>query len=724
MLLQRAWTAASTRQLTRRGCIACQGAEIVPAVTRAAHGQATKSSRQGDHTVDGCHTGEQAVEALRTQLARVKRSDKRERLRLTNDAIYMLNQQGKAQDALAVFRRCPELDIRPNTRTVNHTIRAHLKQQEWAVALALFDTEFAMGNGRRPNALSYHYAFVALGKTRDTEMMDSLWADMLARKVQPNAKTFAAAIHAYGVTGKWMRALDLLEDMPKHAVTPDMYCLDGALRACALAGQHEVALNIFALFAKLKLKPDVVSFTNAIHACAKAGQAESAVELLVQLLQTDDIDPDTTVFNAVITACANAGKADEALRLLRTMPNWGVTPDLNSHNAVIMACVKGRRYNEAVDMLEALPALGFKPDLYSYSAILAATEKRKSPSLAFRMLDQMLAQGIEPNEVTLTSVLNACRRARRVDHIELVRQIMAERGLKADTTYFNSIINAYERAGDVDTALEVLDDLAKSGNKLDHMSYVRDVSLSVKSQHYQKGIAAFETLKEMKHKFTRRNFENGMHCYAALGKWEETMKIFDETLPEHGITASRPMFEHAITACGRGGQWRKAVELFQNMQSLSVEFPKYTPRIDTYECLFEALELSDKPALAMELYSRANDEGVFRLRDERFVLNISRVSPPLARVALRHCLLTLARVINKAPLRPVLVVLSDDNAPPWFDVPTEDEQAELDALMFLALTEDLGPRLELEQTEPHQGSFLIQKSEYLAWAEDAIRHVR
>jgi pentatricopeptide repeat domain-containing protein 1 len=88
------------------------------------------------------------------------------------------------------------------------------------------------------------------------------------------------------------------------------------------------------------------------------------------------------------------------------------------------------------------------------------------------------------------------------------------------------------------------------------------------------------------------------------GQWKKALELF-HSMKGHGVKPSVITFSAAISACEKGGKWEKALELFHWMKNHGVK-----PNEITFSAAISACEKGGQWKKALELFHSMKDHGV------------------------------------------------------------------------------------------------------------------
>ena len=300
-----------------------------------------------------------------------------------------------------------------------------------------------------------------------------------------------------------------------------------------------------------RVKPSEHHFGALIQAARRARQCDMAVELFQLMSTTYGLQRNTVVFNCMIMTAGESQRLDLVLELLATMDEERVPRDAYTYSAAISACEQLGQWQRAIELYEDMIA-----------RLRAASPASSSP-----------AQKLKPSVVTLNTALQACvsgRQWRRA--LELLSQASRDKdlGLEPDAISFSLVISACGLASPP------------------QLSVARRVFSALPEGRRDTGVCnAFLTALERGQpsrpagKAVKEGEKEGQgEGRGEAEPWEEALDLL-RRMADHGPNVlgdqAQPdtrSYTAVIVACGRAGQWRLCLSLFDEMAQRGVRRDK------------------------------------------------------------------------------------------------------------------------------------------------------
>lgn len=353
--------------------------------------------------------------------------------------------------------------------------------------------------------------------------------------------------------------------------------------------------------------PDVFAYGAALGVCGRARRASEALGLL-ESMEAKRIQPNAHCFNAALAACTR--QPEQALTLLRSMPERGVSPNLRSFNAALAACAAGSppRPLDALALLEEMQGMphNLAPDEFSLSNAMSACGKAGQWRQSLELLDAVPKRvpGLQPNAYCYSAAINGCMLGRQGRLARQLLDVMKSRGVPPNLVCVNGALSASARCGEWTEALDLLHSMTQSyGLEPDVYSYAAALDACDKASQWE---AALQLLASM-----RGSGDSGGGSGDIMGG-VNCSSLTDTGVSNGGSSSSsvrvRPnahCYAAAIGACGRGGQWQKALELLDTVEKTT----GLPPNVVCWNVAASACRFAGEWQAAVALLNRMADQA-------------------------------------------------------------------------------------------------------------------
>ncbi|CAJ1405550.1 unnamed protein product [Effrenium voratum] len=386
--------------------------------------------------------------------------------------------------------------------------------------------------------------------------------------------------------------------------------------------------------------------------------------------------PQTRRLLAELAQATRPGRWRTAIDLLNKARAWQTDLGLESYKDLLKACKRDAQDRAAVEILLRLTDAGLVPDVEIYERVVAVVLASRSRGvrrpgrMSSPVDDEEMSELIEemwdyiresggdfPRALRVSgragrlsaaveafdampeqqdaagfaALMEACGTCNQPKAVLLLLQEALHRRVGEERLLFRSAITAMAGTKCFRQGLKLLEDsrargLAAEPVTCDEAAIECCVALNFTSWIPQLLQEAYETLAATRDINSMRS----MTCaYAKAQEWEFALVLLD-TFPAHGIPRSDKEMNAVLQACFKCGEGLKALELFQQMETLDLQ-------PDTLSCFIAILMLSrDSSKAAGELSTRLTKQGLIpRWIDRKTCINVQDLSEEVALVALQ-----------------------------------------------------------------------------------------
>jgi pentatricopeptide repeat protein len=316
-----------------------------------------------------------------------------------------------------------------------------------------------------PSEHAYGTLIRAYGQARCLPQAQSMWTDMLERKVRPSEATFTSMVEACVNNGAFEEALTTLREMkaaiPSFATPAQTYAL--LIKGFAQRKDTTRVMEVYRSMQESRVLLDLVTFNCLINACARVGDMEQASQFFREMC-TQGVMPDLVTYSTVIKGYCVQGDLEQAVQLFTLMRKRGIKPDAILFNAILDGCARKQMTSMSELMLADMESSGVAPSNQTLAILVRLYGKCHDLETAQGYVERLPKQyGFEVNAQVQASLLLACCSCGAMKQAFAVFGQIAHPDAKA----FSTLITGCLKSGDVAGALRTVERAMDADAKLD-----------------------------------------------------------------------------------------------------------------------------------------------------------------------------------------------------------------------------------------------------------------
>ncbi|XP_062163320.1 putative pentatricopeptide repeat-containing protein At3g15130 [Alnus glutinosa] len=384
------------------------------------------------------------------------------------------------------------------------------------------------------------------------------------------------------------------------------------------------------------LERNVVSWTSLMCGYLQNGNANGTLSLF-RKMGSSGIKPNEFTFSTNLKASWILGIPENGMQIHSVCTKTGFQWVPAVANSIIDMYSRCGRISDAAQMFDSMPVR----NLITWNAMIAGYALERSGDRALLLFQKMQEQGEIPDEFTYTSTLKACSSLGAMQEGTQIHASLIARGFpfSVQTTIAGALVDLYVKCSDLIKARRVFDQIeeknviswsslilgyAQEGDLLEAMDLFRHLR---ESKHQVDGFvlsslmgvfADFALVEQGKqiHAYTIKvpsgldmSVANSLvDMYLKCGLTDEAERLFGE-IPVRNVISWTVM----ITGYGKHGLGKKAIHLFNKMQSDDIE-----PDGVTYLAVLSACSHSGLIEESQEYFSRLCSDPRIKPRVEHY----------------------------------------------------------------------------------------------------------
>jgi pentatricopeptide repeat protein len=498
--------------------------------------------------------------------------------------------------------------IRPTPLCYDRVLQTAGAGGHWQEAISFINQMIA--DDIQPTNISYDCVIRACGKAYQWSAAVDCLRDMYAvHGVKPDQRNYKAVILSCAICGQWQEASELYRDMlqPDNNFVNDIGTHIAVIDACSQAHEWQSAVQLLDETESLGLQKTLETYNCAIRACAYGQQWQLAIKLIDDM-QADGIQPDITTYCAKLSAYGRSGMCDEALQVLDEIRSLSIQPNSHAYAYAISSCVTVGNMDHAHILFKEMKQLELDT-VFGEAAMLKGFSTRPTS-----------ADVRQTNAIKI--ILDA---GRKRDYDAIINELARTRSdsVLADLPLLDAAIIAFQRSGKIDTILQLYtdavqaiqqqqqsgndsaddDDIGHSVTALSQSAYCAVISAC--GEHgamWQKAVAILNSMHTHDVIPSTRAYEATIHACCKgtepTGGYKVAIELLqqlteattttlqnssdnydngnddadtsDVSTREIAATATPTvsMYATVMAACSRNKQWQKALDLFNQMNTV------------------------------------------------------------------------------------------------------------------------------------------------------------
>ncbi|KAK9683176.1 hypothetical protein RND81_10G121100 [Saponaria officinalis] len=311
--------------------------------------------------------------------------------------ISCYSQRGFGVEALLLFKKMLESDIRPNCLTYVGVIAACAELKDLHVHGTLVHAHaFKLGfmiNGFVVSALVGCYS--KYGKVDKAVLVFN------AATTEDNI-VYNSMISGYCQNTYYDDALTLFVKMREEGLNCSHCTLSTILNACGRLSVLQLGRQLHCLVMKLGSVTNVFVISSLIDMYSKSGSVDEA-----SCVFNETMEKNSVIWTSMISGYAYSGRAMEALHIFDQMVDDGFLPDHICFTAAFTACNHSGFLDRAVGYFEKMRNdFGLVPTLDQYACLIDLYARKGQLTKATQLMQKM---PYDPNSVILSSILTCCK---------------------------------------------------------------------------------------------------------------------------------------------------------------------------------------------------------------------------------------------------------------------------------------------------------------------------
>ncbi|KAK6935010.1 Pentatricopeptide repeat [Dillenia turbinata] len=319
--------------------------------------------------------------------------------------------------------------------------------------------------------------------------------------------------------------LAVLEENP-HPVTRD-----NALLILNSLKPWQKAYLFFNWVKTQKLFPMETIFYNVTMKSLRFGKKFDVIESLANEMISEDVKLDNITYSTIITCAKRCGLFGKAVEWFERMYKTGLMPDEVTYSAILDVYAKLGKVEEVLSLYERGRASGWTPDPVAFSVLGKMFGEAGDYDGIRYVLQEMKSIGVKPNLVVYNTLLEAMGKAGKPGLARSLFDEMVESGLTPDAKTLTALIKVYGKARWSKDAMELWERMRSNNWQMDFILYNTLLSMCADLGLEEEAERLFEHMKQLENsKLDSWSYTAMLNIYGSGGKVDKAMELFEEML--------------------------------------------------------------------------------------------------------------------------------------------------------------------------------------------------
>ncbi|KAM6579071.1 hypothetical protein CsatB_030908 [Cannabis sativa] len=427
-----------------------------------------------------------------------------------NSIIYAYAANGKALEALELFREMQKLNVSSNS----YTLVSALQACEDSIFEKL--------------GMEIHAAILKSSLNLDIYVVNALLA-------------------MYVRFGKMVEAMRVFNNLEGK----DIFSYNTMLSGYVQNGLYNEALKLFRYMQSYGEKPDHVSIVNVIAASGRLGNLLYGKEAHAYAIK-EGLDSNLQIGNTLVDMYAKCCCLNFMGRAFDRM----AVKDFISWTTIIAGYAQNNFHVRALELSKKAQTEGVVIDSMMIESILLACKGLKNTYLVKETHGYIMRRGLY-DQVLQNAIVNVYGECGYIEYANRMFELIESK----DIVSWTSMLSCYVHNGLANEAFELLDAMKGTNVELDTIALVSILSAAASLSALNKG-------KEIHGFFVRKGFSpegpvsrSLVEMYASCGNLEYAIKVYDSVKIRDLV-----LWTTMINAYGMYGHGKKAIDLFRKME--------------------------------------------------------------------------------------------------------------------------------------------------------------
>ncbi|KAI8902994.1 hypothetical protein BC833DRAFT_571505 [Globomyces pollinis-pini] len=273
---------------------------------------------------------------------------------------------------------------------------------------------------------TYNSFLTYFQKTKDHEMLDTIYNHMIRNGFNPDLKTYTIMVSSYTKRGLTKRLINMYETMKSKKLRFDNFFFTQLIVHYGRCGNIDAMMAILDDMQKAGVKLMERDYMTLITVCLKKNDITTARALWDECTKAGFKTTDA-ILSLFIRGYGELKDLEQSNLLFRQAAGFGLERSTLIYNAMIYAYCSNKKYEEAIDMFTGMISNNVTPNYDTSIALLQVASKEGDGTLLWTVFRKLIQDGYPMTIRAVLPVIQFCIKARDTETgKKLVKQLENE----------------------------------------------------------------------------------------------------------------------------------------------------------------------------------------------------------------------------------------------------------------------------------------------------------
>lgn len=411
---------------------------------------------------------------------------------------------------LRVYERNPDLHA---DWLFDIVLKTYAFKQDWEGMQRIFESLF--GRGELPNIKHYNIVMSAISKIAGVSIVDFMYENIKARKLQPsvdihnslmfaryalgdvrgvreamermkdddlkpNERSYMILLLTYRDNRDITAAIDVLGEMSRNGMKVSRHILTTIVSLCAERKDPLNAEKVMKWVADLGHSPDITLY-NALLECYMESNERGKADRLYAKMRKEGMPLRIDTVTIMFQHYGRQQRTNDIATLYQEMSRLQILPDAKFYSVMLEYLVKMGKFSEAEQVILELENTAVDANIYHYTILMSGYLQHRMYKDAVEVYERLESKKLTPTFETIAVLIECLQRDDREYGLHGTGEALLEEYLSGDKRLdltskylprnvlspemYNAVLHGYARRGEADKVPELLEKLRENGGE-------------------------------------------------------------------------------------------------------------------------------------------------------------------------------------------------------------------------------------------------------------------